>query len=180
MFEVEQKFRVDRFEPIVIMVEELGGTFHPTVTQIDLYFAHPSRDFSVSDEAFRIRRVGQSNFLTYKGPKIDSNTKTRREIELPLPAGEHVSSQFIGLLTSLGFTPVSEVQKQRRQAFVNWCDLSIEVAFDEVTNLGQFVELELLADEQSLDSARQALASLAEKLRLEDNERRSYLELLVG
>ena len=44
----------------------------------------PCRDFAQTDEALRIRTVGDTSFVTYKGPKLDATTKTRRELELPL------------------------------------------------------------------------------------------------
>ena len=46
----------------------------------DHYFNGHDRDFHQTDEAFRIRRMGEKNFLTYKGPKRDTDTKTRIEI----------------------------------------------------------------------------------------------------
>ena len=85
----------------------------PAIGQSDRYFAHPSRDFARTDEALRIRTVGASSFVTYKGPKIDVTTKTRRELELPLDPGDADGSQFAELLTALGFTPVAVVRKQR-------------------------------------------------------------------
>ncbi len=180
MFEVEQKFRVDGFQSVECGIQELGGQFHPAETQIDLYFAHPSRDFAITDEAFRIRRVGRANFMTYKGPKIDATTKTRREIELPLPDGEDVCARYVELLAALGFAPVAEVRKDRRVAIVPWSGWQIHVALDDVTELGPFVELEISADEHSVEAARQCLALLAKRLGLEHNERRSYLELCHG
>ena len=49
--------------------------------QVDTYFSHPARDFAATDEALRIRSIDQENFVTYKGPKLDATTKTRREID---------------------------------------------------------------------------------------------------
>ena len=88
MFEVEQKFRVDGFAEIETHLARLGAEIENPIEQVDTYFAHPQRDFAATDEALRIRQVGDENFVTYKGPKIDSQTKTRREIELPFASGE--------------------------------------------------------------------------------------------
>ena len=41
------------------------------------------------------------------------------------------------------------------------------------------MELELAADEHSVEAAKAAIASLADELVLEHSERRSYLELLL-
>lgn len=157
----------------------LGATIGETQMEVDLYFAHPLRDFSKTDEALRIRRTGPKNFLTYKGPKIDITTKTRREIDLPLPDGEESALTWISLLETLGFKPVGEVCKSRRKARVNWQEREIECALDEVQGLGMYCELELLTDQAGLEPAKACIASLAAKLGLKQSERRSYLELLL-
>ena len=56
----------------------------------------------------------------------------------------------------------------------------VEVALDVVTGLGEFVELELVTDEDDLAAAGQAINDLAAELALSEPERRSYLELLMG
>ena len=85
--EVEQKFRVADTEGVRKKLVALGATFHEPIRQVDLYFAHPQRDFAQTDEALRLRQVGSENYMTYKGPKLDQNTKTRHEIEVGLAAG---------------------------------------------------------------------------------------------
>ena len=85
--EVEQKFRATHSAELLARLERMGAVFAEPVVQVDLYFAHPARDFAQTDEALRIRRVGERNFVTYKGPKLDAMTKTRRELELPLADG---------------------------------------------------------------------------------------------
>ena len=80
------------------------------VEQVDRYFNHPARDFGVTDEAFRIRSVGDANCVTYKGPRIDSVTKTRREIEVSFAEGSDAASQMTDIWQSLGFRFVREVR----------------------------------------------------------------------
>jgi adenylate cyclase class 2 len=55
----------------------------------------------------------------------------------------------------------------------------VEGALDDVEGVGTFVELELRADEKSVDEARRAIATLAAELDLGPSERRSYLEMLL-
>ena len=52
----------------------------------------------------RIRRVGNFHCVTYKGPKVDKTTKTRIEIELPLPGEQGTLADWKRLLAVLGFT----------------------------------------------------------------------------
>lgn len=180
MFEVEQKFAVDNFAGIERMLRERGAVLTDAVLQVDRYFAHPARDFARTDEALRIRQVGGENRITYKSPKLDAHTKTRREIELPLVAGDAHAEQFAALLQALSFSPVAVVRKHRRTANLSLLGFDVEVALDEVAGVGQFVEIEITADEKTLDAACSALAQLASQIGLSQSERRSYLELLLS
>ena len=105
-YEVEQKFPVADMAALESKLESLGATIAEPHGEIDLYFAHPGRNFAETDEALRIRRKGASNYITYKGPKIDRTTKTRQEIELPLPPGDDAPEAWVGLLAALGFAAV--------------------------------------------------------------------------
>jgi adenylate cyclase class 2 len=177
-YEVEQKFRIEDATALEELILSLGAEPLTAIEQIDTYFAHPSRDFGETDEAFRLRRVGTQNFVTYKGPKIDATTKTRREIELPLPEGEDYVAQFHSLVEALGFRVVADVSKVRRTTHLVWEGETIEVSLDDVSGVGQYVEIELVVSECCVSEAKDRIASLAGRLGLHLNERRSYLELL--
>ncbi len=179
-YEVEQKFPVADLIVLEQRLRETGATISDPQMEFDLYFAHPGRNFAETDEALRIRRRGQSSFVTYKGPKLDRTTKTRREIDLPLPRGEDTAEKWIGLLEALGFTPVGEVRKSRRKAHVAWQDRRVECSLDEVDEVGTFVELELVVEAEDIEPAKECIASLAAELGLAESERRGYLELLLG
>src|SRR6185295_3103461 len=118
-WEVEQKFRLTD-SSLESQLIALGARFHAPLDQTDHYFRHPCRDFAQTDEALRLRQVGDENVITYKGPKIDLLTKTRRELELPLTTGQLTIDQFTELLAALGFTPVATEKKQRRIANLTW------------------------------------------------------------
>lgn len=178
-FEVEQKFPVRDLSAIQHRLEALGVGVFETRIEADLYYAHPARDFALTDEALRIRQVGGRHFLAYKGPKIDPTTKTRQELELPLPSDEPSAAAWRRLLEVLGFRPIAEVRKRRRKANIFWQDRRVEASLDEVEELGSFVELELLSSPEDLEAAKACVASLAEHLGLAGGERRSYLELLL-
>jgi adenylate cyclase class 2 len=179
-YEVEQKHRVDVVAALVARLADRGVTLGPAVVQADRYFAHPARDFARTDEALRIRTVGGASFVTYKGPKVDTVTKTRRELELPLHPDDTDGSQFATLLTALGFTPVATVRKRRRPFHIDVQARRVEGALDDVDGVGTFVELELTADDAELAAAQQIIRELADQLQLGPSERRSYLELQLA
>lgn len=178
-YEVEQKFHVDADGAIDGALARIGARFGDPVVQSDTYLTHPARDFARTDEALRLRRQGDATRITYKGPKVDTTTKTRLEVELPLPEGDDYAARFEGLLDLLGFGVVAQVRKHRRTALVEWEGATIEISLDDVDRLGRFVELETQADEAGLTDARGRVASLAAALGLTRNERSSYLELLL-
>jgi len=177
--EVELKFPVAEPGQIANALAALGCRFSEPLDQADLYFAHPARDFAQTDEALRLRRSGDEACITYKGPKLDAATKTRREIELPIAGGSEGYARYRELLEALGFRAVLEVRKRRTQGTIDWEGTEIEVALDDVVGLGAFVELELLAPAEQLASAKEKLLSLAARLDLSGAERRGYLDLLL-
>ena len=179
-YEVEQKYPVDDLSAVEAQLAQLGACFDETIVQVDRYFAHPSRDFASTDEALRIRQVGTRCRVTYKGPKVDTTTKTRQEIELPLGNGPDVAPQWNSLLEALGFVPVLDVRKRRRGGRVTWNDATVEIALDELDRIGTFVELELAVDADQVEAAKSRILSLADQLGLADAERRSYLELILA
>lgn len=176
--EVEQKFRLDDPNVALARLATAGVTWSESERQVDTYFAHPSRDFRQTDEAFRLRRIGEQNFFTYKGPKIDAMTKTRRELEVPLVAGDKVALQYAQLVEALGFCVGGVVAKTRRHGQLTQDGWTIDVMWDEVDRLGTFLELEVVASAEQLAAARDAVLALATRLELTTAERRSYLELL--
>src|SRR4051794_13543350 len=69
-YEVEQKHRVTDKPALIARLRERGCSLEEPIQQSDQYFAHPCRDFAATDEALRIRVVGDESFVTYKGPKL--------------------------------------------------------------------------------------------------------------
>jgi adenylate cyclase, class 2 len=179
-YEVEMKFPMGNAARLTERLQSLGAVVSDARVESDIYFAHPSRDFARTDEALRIRRKGAENFITYKGPKLDAATKTRHEIDLPLPPGASTASAWIDMLSALGFTAVGEVRKARRKTHVSWSGRRVEVSLDEVEGLGRYVELELVVEAEEIEAAKECIASLAAELGLAGGERRSYLELLLA
>jgi len=190
VYEVEIKFPVADARAVEARLVALAARFHDPAEQVDRYFAHPCRDFARTDEALRLRRDGDDVAITWKGPRIDAATKTRREIELPLaaatdpadprPPADVTIRQWGELLEALGFRPVLAVVKRRRLARVPWQGTEVDVAIDAVAGLGEFVELELQAREGEVPLARAVIESLARELGCTNAERRSYLELLLA
>jgi adenylate cyclase class 2 len=179
MYEVELKFPLVEPEAFIRRLTSCGACPGPAVEQSDLYFNHPSRDFELTDEAFRIRSVNNRHCVTYKGPVVDSQTKTRREIEVGL-AGDDARDQFGETLKLLGFRAVREVRKRRQPYHLSWQGRAFEIAVDEVHDLGTFAEVETLAEEADRSAAVASILALVSQFQLPPPERRSYLSLLLA
>jgi adenylate cyclase class 2 len=179
MLEVEVKYAVADFGPLEAALAARGITPGVPRRDADHYFNAPDRDFAVTDEAVRVRTIGEKNFVTYKGPKIDRETKTRLEIEVPFADGEEAAADFRRLLTHLRYRPVAVVRKSRRVAEFNRDGFAMQVTLDEVDSVGQYAELEVVAPEDKADAAKAAVLAVATELGLTQSERRSYLQLLL-
>ena len=126
--EVEQKFRAEHSTGLLAQLERLVRGIRGAHRASRSVFCSPGPRFCPDRRVLRIRRVGERNFVTYKGPKLDATTKTRRELELPLTDGAAAAEQFAELLTALGFSGVREVRKSRQAAKVQWRGQEIEIA----------------------------------------------------
>ena len=80
MIEVEVKAKIKSFEEMEEKLESLGAEKTKTEFQEDIYFASPIVDFAKTDEALRIRTTNNNTFITYKGPKLNDQAKTRKAI----------------------------------------------------------------------------------------------------
>jgi len=177
MIEVELKVKVNSSPQLEQLLSSLGAEFLTEEKQWDIYYNSPHRDFRATDEALRLRLVypagsmkGKS-WLTYKGPKLDQVSKSREELTLQVDDWRNAQR----LLQSLGFVEVGQVNKFRKTYRLG----KFLISLDEVSKLGNFLEIESQATGDYSELLKEAF-SLLEKLgfRREEIIRESYLELL--
>ena len=178
-FEVEQKFRLDDPEGLAAALRQRGATERPAEQHRDTYFNHPCRDFRETHEALRVRRVDGSPSVTFKGPKMPGVIKARRELEWSLAPGDPDGSKTEELLELLGFRRVETVSKQRRTFQLADQIGQLVITIDRVDRVGNYSEIELLAEADDVEGARQRIGRLAEDLGLQSSEPRSYLAMLL-
>lgn len=169
MIETEIKSRCDDHDTLRNALLSMGAEPRGRLRQRDLYLSHPCRDFGVSDEALRIRQEGESAMMHYKGPRRAGAAKSREEIAVPLDDAENM----LAVLCRLGFSVFHEVSKEREIFLIEDC----EVALDNVSGLGEYVEIEFIGNG---DDGEERVLELAKRLGLKEDERRSYLELLLS
>ena len=172
MIEVEVKVPAQHAE-VKERLEEIGAEQVDEKKQKDVYFTAPHRDFSETDEALRVRRENGETRITYKGPKLDNETKTREEHETTVGDAEEARSVF----ESLGFEEFGTVKKERQVYELD----GTTVTLDDVDGLGEFVEVERdIEDGVDIEEPSAEVLDVLERLCLDtdDSVRDSYLELL--
>lgn len=171
MIEVEVKARA---RPDTLQrIKSLGAVPAGVENHRDLYFNSPLRDFRKSDEALRIRIKEEGARLTYKGPKLDQETKSRKELTVRIDSPEEMAE----ILSHLGFELSAEVRKHRIKYTLDDTTGGVTFALDEVEGLGSFLEIEARG-EADFEEQRRKVLSLLERLGLGESIRSSYLELL--
>ena len=176
-YEVEIKFAVVDMPLLLEKLERFGLCFGEAVEEHDTFYQHPVKDYAATDECLRIRKRAGEYSITYKGPKVDRETKTRREIEIDLTDNAKTARQWDKLLQALDFRVAAELKKMRRSAGLVYLEQKYELSLDHIDGLGDFIELETIADESQLDDARRRIKSLAATLGLAQPITASYLEL---
>lgn len=185
MYEIEVKVRADH-ELVRRELQTRGAEPLGAVRQVDTYHDHPGRSFAETDEALRLRREerldgdrdadGESDGaarLTYKGPLVESASKTREEIETGVEDAAAVDS----ILAAVDFEPAAEVHKERERFALS----GYTVTLDSVDGAGEFVEIERDGTEAEIEDLRAGARDLLRDLGLDPAEhvRTSYLELVL-
>ncbi len=176
MIEVEIKAKIEDNKVAMEKIIEIGGVYSHTEKQHDIYFNAPDKDYKETDEALRIREIPNDDdftrILTYKGPKLDTVSKTRKEVEVEINSTEDMTE----ILVNLGFKPSAIVSKIRR--IFKYEEYTITI--DKLDKLGYYMEIEYVTSEdENIQIIRDNIFNIFEKLEITDNfERTSYLELL--
>lgn len=172
MIEVEVKAKIDSFEEMEKRLENLGALKSKKEFQEDIYFASPIVDFAQTDEALRIRTTNNNIFITYKGPKLNKDAKTRKEVEMSIESASKAKDIF----EEIGFKEVRTVRKNRQYYTYE----NFEISLDNVEGLNPYMEIEIsLEYGNAYDDAQKSIFELFEKLGITEGfERTSYLELL--
>ena len=186
MIEVEVKLPLRRQENteetdrITEVLCSMGFRKAARFCQRDTYFDNAAREIRGGGKALRIRETKDlmkgvvTAELNFKGPRMDQVSMTRQELETEV--GQAETGRRI--LAALGFSPVlPEVVKERTE----YCREEITAALDRVEGLGDFLELEILADEETENGkVLQKLEELLGELgyQMGDTVTRSYLSML--
>lgn len=180
MIEVEVKLPVVGLDSIKVKLLKTGFKETEFIEERDTYFDNQQGDIRANGEALRVRETkdhlsGRSRAqINFKGKKMDACTMTREELETGVEDGAVCRN----ILQAIGYMPAEpEVVKNRtmlRKETVTAC-------LDNVHGLGEFLELEILADdEEEKDAALGRIEHILNNLgyQISDTVRMSYLSML--
>ncbi|MCI5944444.1 MAG: class IV adenylate cyclase [Eubacterium sp.] len=184
MIEVEVKLPIYKRSQTEKGLCGLGFIPGHLIKESDIYFTSETHDFMQADEALRIRRcdnlsTGESScVLTFKGPKLDSVSMTRRELETGIADG----NTGCEILCALGYKKLAPVTKLRQYYHLE----GMTACVDTVEKLGTFLELEILTPgdsshpEADRENALKKIEAILHDLgySMSDTTRYSYLFML--
>ena len=138
MHEIEAKIKVAAFEPVAEMLKQIGAVFLHDLRQVDTYFMDTHKLLHKNDCGLRIRRQTiagkQSAMITFKGPRSESEYKSRPEYETGITDVVMMEKIF----EALGYEKRITLEKKRSIWQIDDC----HVCLDELPRLGCFVEVE--------------------------------------
>ncbi len=193
LIEVEVKAHIENLEFFEEQLKNKRYKYKSSLNHEDTYYnmPHGLRDFIESDEALRIRKSIEFSkndkeipkkinyYLTYKGKKLDNNTKTRKEIEIKVEDGDTLKE----LLTIIGFIEVLTIKKERQLYKTLYKNYEIEILIDYIPLLTQyFLEVEIGTElEENIEETKQILFEFLDffHIKKKDSIRKSYLELVL-
>ena len=180
MIEVEVKLPVEDLNEIKRKLVKIGFEESSFIEERDTYFDNQQGDIRANDEALRVRetkdhRTGKIRAqINFKGKRLDAGTMTREELETGVANGE-ISRK---ILQAIGYIPVApEVIKER----IMLRRESVTACLDNVRGLGEFLELEILADsKKQKDAALGQIENILNNLgyQISDTVRTAYLSML--
>jgi adenylate cyclase class 2 len=142
MREIEVKFKIEDKDLLIQALQAKGVVFGAEIHQDDVSYA-PSNwqrgDSDLQVPFIRIRKQGKANVLTLKMPITNRLDKLEYETEVTNP------DEVEGMLKVLKFKMDAHVVKTRVKTHVD----GYEICIDRVEKLGDFVEIEKLAEDDA-------------------------------
>jgi adenylate cyclase, class 2 len=169
--EIETKLQVEDHDSVRAQLKECGASRIGNYLETNIFFDKVDRALLATDRGLRLRiardtETHSNQFtLTYKGPRLPGQVKSREEHELSVDSSEETAA----ILECLDFRKVFSFEKKRERWKLDGCMIEL----DEVPHLGYFVEIE--------GPSEQAVLALHAKLNLNNQSmiKASYVALLM-
>jgi len=163
MREIEVKARLINKTELFIKAIDLGIAFEEPHEQDDITYETTLSKDDPAWNIFRIRKQGDKTILTMKY-KASSRSRDNHERETTIDNAKEVAD----MLERVGYVQGVRIKKTRQTAKYN----DFEICVDEIDQLGSFIEVEKLADDDAnVDEIQDDLWSLLRKLGVNSEDR---------
>lgn len=177
--EIEVKARLKDKDAIMKKLATLGCEFSPVKTQDDMVWVEKTGTLNefLSNKVFlRIRiQNGEKVIMTAKKPKALSGdgALVKREHEVVV----HSAEEARGILDMLGLKEAVRVVKKRQTCGYK----EFEICVDEIENLGSFIEMEKIAEQEDAEAIQKEMFDFLGTLGIlpEDQVKKGYDILML-
>jgi predicted adenylyl cyclase CyaB len=157
------------------------GIFEKKCEKIDNYFAIQRKSKKYPKKAFRIRSLGDKYQINFKRPLKKFWTKeivVKHEFEFYLK-GKSERDSLIELFQDLGFTKWIEKIKFN-ETYLWKKDKRVSIEINKVKNLGYFIEIEYLVQENEIEKAKSSIKKVLKELNIrpEQINNKGYTKML--
>lgn len=165
MFEVENKYLLlpEKEKQVFDKLKELQVHFTEVEKQDDsIFVTNKTKGFNIikGDPVIRIRSIDDQSWITLKRKRDNSSSL---ELETKVENPKIMES----ILENVSFHKELHINKVRKEAKYK----NINICYDQVHNLGHYLELEILAaNEQEEQEAEKTINEFAKELGLTSNE----------
>ena len=163
--EIEVKARAGNLSELASKLESLGFVVSEPIAQRDAIFVDSNYgqfdQFQPDKNLLRIRESGEKFVFTIKQPKANQLDSIEHETEIAN------AEEMKEALILMGFHEAVRVNKTRRKTRYNdW-----EICLDEVEDLGSFIEVEKIADDENVEKVQAELFAFLEALGVKKEDR---------
>ena len=179
-YEVELKFPVPDLPAFAGNWPIEAVPISPAQEEIDLYFAHPARDFAADGRGpapapqgrGELHHLQRSEDRRHDQDPPRDRTAAGARGRNRWPPGRPCWKRSVSGRWARSASPAARPRSLGKAA-------RSRPPWTKSTGVGTFVEFELVAEESEVEAARACIQSLAQSFGLTQGERRSYLELLL-
>lgn len=162
-YEIEVKAKVKDLNTLIPKLKEIGCVLFPPIIQNDYIYNQKGvdlKDHSHNTPVLRIREQEGKTIFTMKKNRRDELDCIEKEVEV---SDKNILKEIIELL---GFEQTVEVHKKRQKGKYG----DYEICLDEVQELGSFIEVEKISNEDG-ETVKNELLSFLEKLGINKKDR---------
>ena len=149
IIELEASYYLEEnYNNIIEKIKKEGFCFIKDIIEEDTYFTDKNMSFVRDRVCLRTRKTNEDFLeLTYK-PKTDNNTEKygKREVNIKIEPQDYNDTKYI--LKELGYEEYVSFKKHRKIYSKNINNFEYNIMIDEIENVGSFIELEILANNE--------------------------------